>query len=113
MDLESDSEFEPTLETPAHALNCPHTDPECNGCWAKYPQSLFPNWTPRQVKRSDIENICARSDIPCVIHHVDVGENAEFSNAEKDSVSGEANEVFWKMMRETVSEDLCQCHDGW
>lgn len=48
----------------------------CGGCWRGYPQSLYPNWTPSQVKKSSIVKVIAHyaRDTPCVIHQVDVND---------------------------------------
>src|SRR5882724_1621533 len=86
-DLDPDLDASPD---PDPEFSCPHTNNgECHDCWAKYPQSLFPNWTPGQVKRSAIAEICAntRSEGPCLLHHVDVHDDrdATFSAGETQS----------------------------
>ncbi|KAF8194202.1 hypothetical protein BJ912DRAFT_901347, partial [Pholiota molesta] len=57
---------------------CTHKD--CKGCWRGYPQSLYPNWTPSQIRKSQIAQAISdyRRDISCVIHQVDVTEEGLF-----------------------------------
>jgi len=71
------------LECPLQPIPPPCDHKTCGGCWADYPQSLFPNWTPRQVEKSKIQSAITdyRRDIPCKIHHVDVGEDGFFKDA--------------------------------
>ncbi|KAF8809597.1 hypothetical protein BYT27DRAFT_7187347 [Phlegmacium glaucopus] len=69
-------------ELPVPSL-CDHQT--CNDCWKGYPQSLFPNWTPAQVKKSKISIAIKhyRRNDPCIIHHVDVDENGYFRDADR------------------------------
>lgn len=62
---------------------CDHRD--CNDCWKGYPQSLFPNWTPAQVKKSKISIAIKdyRRDVACIIHYVNVNDNGYFIDAGK------------------------------
>ncbi|TFK31449.1 hypothetical protein BDQ12DRAFT_694125 [Crucibulum laeve] len=59
---------------------CDHKS--CEGCWVGYPQSRFPNWTPRQVKKSKIYKAIHdyRRDLTCKCYHVDVDVNGRFTD---------------------------------
>jgi hypothetical protein len=73
------------LESSKPSVPSPCDHQACNNCWKEYPQSLFPNWTPRQVKKSKI-NIAINDyqrDVACVIHHVDVDDNGYFRDVSK------------------------------
>ncbi|KAF8587585.1 hypothetical protein K439DRAFT_1337830 [Ramaria rubella] len=82
----------PQVSLVQEPLRCSHEKGECDGgkypCWAGYPQSLFANWTPGQVMRSRIKEICAQSTM-CTIYHVDVGDDGHFWDAERHSISDE------------------------
>ncbi|KAF8066879.1 hypothetical protein FPV67DRAFT_1670352 [Lyophyllum atratum] len=79
---------------------CDHLDAQkCNGCWAGYPQSLFPNWTPAQQRRSRISKIKDRSTDTCVIRYVDVAENGQFSTSKDLPVTNEGKDAHWEFMR--------------
>ena len=93
------------LECPLPPIPPPCDHKTCGGCWTGYPQSLFPNWTPRQVEkckmRSAIDDY--RRDIPCKIYHVDVGEDGFFKDAGVE-VAGESNksEIWQRIIHSTV-----------
>ncbi|KIJ53436.1 hypothetical protein M422DRAFT_222053, partial [Sphaerobolus stellatus SS14] len=86
LDLEYDSDsHQGSPETIRGIFPCPHTKGECKGftkCWSMYPQNLFPNWTPGQVKRSRIAEMAARSRF-CTIYVVDVDRDGHFFEREK------------------------------
>ena len=93
------------LECPLPPIPPPCDHKTCGGCWTGYPQSLFPNWTPRQVEkckmRSAIDDY--RRDIPCKIYHVDVGEDGFFKDAGVE-IAGESNksEIWQRIIHSTV-----------
>ncbi|PPQ92528.1 LOW QUALITY PROTEIN: hypothetical protein CVT25_010361 [Psilocybe cyanescens] len=60
----------------------------CKGCWNLYPQSLYPNWTPAQVKKSKINKAITdyRHNVPCIIHQVDVDHNGLFKVPEPGKI---------------------------
>jgi hypothetical protein len=62
---------------------CDHRN--CNDCWRDYPQSLFPNWTSAQVKKSKLGKAIKHypRDVPCIIHYVNVDDNGYFIDAGK------------------------------
>ncbi|KAF9045252.1 hypothetical protein BJ165DRAFT_1346493 [Panaeolus papilionaceus] len=71
------------LDTAAPPIppKCLHGD-DCNRCWTGYPQSRFPNWTPRQVRKSKIEEAIRdyNRNEQCILYRVDVDDNGYFSN---------------------------------
>jgi hypothetical protein len=68
------------LSSPLPPIPEPCTHKDCKGCWRGYPQSLYPNWTPSQIRKSQIAQAISdyRRDISCVIHQVDVTEEGLF-----------------------------------
>jgi hypothetical protein len=83
---------------------CPHEEGHCVGCWDKYPQSLFPNWTPSQVERSKMKlSIPTKSD-KCVIHRVQVTNDGKFHNP--GSQSAKDDETFWRILQQSASNFL-------
>ena len=64
--------------------DCDHTS--CNRlCWEKYPQSRFPNWTPRQVKKCKILDAITNYDRTkqCIIYKLDIDKAGMFLDAGK------------------------------
>jgi hypothetical protein len=74
--IDDDHEEDGTPSTPP--ARCNH--PGCNDCnqWLGYPQSHFPNWTPRQIERSRIAGAIRAQDRPCTVHSVDVKKDGKF-----------------------------------
>ena len=70
------------LESPLPPIPplCDHKS--CGGCYVGYPQSRFPNWTERQVKKSRIFDAIHEYDHEktCILHRVDVDSNGFFTN---------------------------------
>ncbi|KAF9011851.1 hypothetical protein BDQ17DRAFT_1344969 [Cyathus striatus] len=86
VDLED--EVDPTqLETEAPPVpeKCNHKSECCNNCWMGYPQSRFPNWTERQVKKSKIYDAIHnyRKELDCKCYQVDVDINGRFTNSDE------------------------------
>ncbi|KAG6918782.1 hypothetical protein DXG01_011533 [Tephrocybe rancida] len=80
--------------------HCDHQDAnKCNRCWTGYPQSLFPNWTPAQQKRSRISKVVERVHDTCTIHYVDVNEKGEFAMSESMVVPPSGTDAHWEFMR--------------
>ncbi|KJA24138.1 hypothetical protein HYPSUDRAFT_39284 [Hypholoma sublateritium FD-334 SS-4] len=67
----------------------------CGGCWREYPQALYPNWTPSQVKKSQIEKAVKhyRRNVVCVIHQVDVNEDGIFQVPNPGRITSTDNKV--------------------
>ena len=85
------------LNTSKPPIPPPCNHQPCNNCWKGYPQSLFPNWTPAQVKKSKI-NIAIndyRRDVACIIHHVDVDDNGYFRDAGKHFATDSTIKESW------------------
>ncbi|KAF9462507.1 hypothetical protein BDZ94DRAFT_1322516 [Collybia nuda] len=82
---------------------CDHLDAaKCKGCWSGYPQSLFPNWTRGQQKKSRISKIVSRpfDHRDCVIHYVDIAEDGNFAATEDLSVGDANKDAHWDFMRQ-------------
>ncbi|TFK26626.1 hypothetical protein FA15DRAFT_588079 [Coprinopsis marcescibilis] len=58
-------------DAPPIPEKCAHVDCEC---WKGYPQSRFPNWTERQVRKSKIWDAIHdyKADLECIIYRCDV-----------------------------------------
>ncbi|TFK31450.1 hypothetical protein BDQ12DRAFT_694126 [Crucibulum laeve] len=88
----------------------PPVPPACNHrtcegrCWRGYPQSLFPNWTQAQVKKSKIYTAIHEYNRhrTCIIHHVDVNGNGIFTDSGEISTQDKQDDEIWQMI---VSED--------
>ncbi|KAF8874421.1 hypothetical protein BD779DRAFT_1566722 [Infundibulicybe gibba] len=108
--LDLDTEVDPDqLENGGPAvptMTCKHTDPRrCNGCWSQYPQSLFPNWTPSQQRKSRISKVVERPPTdPCTVYYVDVLENGTFAGAKNETITNETKDAFWQVMHRPRSE---------
>ncbi|KAF8516401.1 hypothetical protein JB92DRAFT_2810383 [Gautieria morchelliformis] len=99
MDLRDD--IEPaSLQLSSEPHQCPHPTGQCEGCWAGYPQSLFPNWTKDQVARSRMKQPTTQS-ARCVIRRVEVKDGGEF--CDPGSQRAPDNEEFWRILQESVS----------
>jgi hypothetical protein len=70
--------------------------------WTSYPRSLFPNWTADQLKRSRITDAILEhkgsKSKPCVLHHIDVGEDGRFSVPSKHVIDHDDVDEFWDKM---------------
>ncbi|KAG6331536.1 hypothetical protein ID866_7556 [Astraeus odoratus] len=78
--------------------------------WKKYPQNLFGNWTPDQVRRSKMLTNCSDSRF-CTIYRVDVRNNGTFDKAADEwtrTVTADTTSVnaFWRELQEPPPEDL-------
>ena len=69
-------------EAPPVPEDCDHKD--CQGrCWKEYPQSRFPNWTSRQVKKCGIHDAIVNYDRSkrCKLYKLDVERSSLFCDA--------------------------------
>ncbi|KAL0946131.1 hypothetical protein HGRIS_012396 [Hohenbuehelia grisea] len=78
---------------------CDHS--ECEGkCWKGYPQSRFPNWTPKQVARSKITEAVEKYDrnVESKLYVCDVDTKGLFTTPPSSglSVTEETKEKFWE-----------------
>ena len=109
MDLDSDideEELSPVTSSRRPTLN-----------WAEYPQSLFPNWNPRQLERSGIRRaLTERHEGPCTIYNVDVLETGQFKRPGEYFVGEENQDGFWEILQAVVSNCcvsiLARCHSA-
>ncbi|KAJ7248211.1 hypothetical protein B0H12DRAFT_1123639 [Mycena haematopus] len=74
--------------------------------WSKYPQSLYPNWTPAQQRKSGITKIVERVRERCTIHHVHVRETGVFSLEEDHVVEADNPDSYWKKLHQEVPADV-------
>lgn len=97
------------LETSEPSVPSPCDHQGCDNCWKDYPQSLFPNWTPAQIKKSKI-GIAIQDyprDVPCVIHHVDVDDNGHFRDSNKHVTTESTIKESWdRTVRARVSTTM-------
>jgi hypothetical protein len=104
------------LETaePPVPERCDHNPANCNKCWKEYPQSLFPNWTKRQVGKAKIYGAVHNysRNKPCICYRVDVNDKGLFTHTkEMIAEHGDEDETWNKMIQEQVS---CSClFDTW
>ena len=92
---------------------CDHSPSKCNRCWSGYPQSRFPNWTERQVKKAKIYNLIHNySKIkPCVCYRVDVNDHGLFTHAKEITTEYGDEDIIWdNMIHEQVS---CKSYCMW
>ena len=71
-----------------------------------YPQSRFPNWTERQVKKAKIYDVIHRDpkSEPCICYLVDVDDRGRFNHAKEIiAVHGEEDMTWDYMINDKVS----------
>ncbi|KAK0219642.1 hypothetical protein EDD85DRAFT_780368 [Armillaria nabsnona] len=85
-------------EAPPIPPPCNHAN--CSGCWKRYPQSRFPNWSPSQVKRSGILDVIEKYNrtIPCTIHRVDVDNRGYFTDPGKYEITEQTKDAPWEFL---------------
>ena len=86
--------------------HCDHSYESCNNCWKGYPQSLFPNWTQRQLKKAKIYEVIQNySKIkPCIYYQVDVNDRGLFTNSrEIITTYGDEDKIWDNLVHERVS----------
>ena len=68
-------------EPPLSAGPCKHFNRTSQQiCWCRYPQSLFPNWTPQQQKKSGITKVIETLG-KSSLYYLDVMQDGAFVNA--------------------------------
>ena len=85
---------------------CDHSPEKCHRCWEGYPQSRFPNWTERQVKKAKIYD--AVNNYPknktCICYRVDVNDEGFFTHTKEISAEHGDEDTTWDdMIHEKVS----------
>lgn len=98
-----DDEIPSLVQASAEPHRCPHPAGQCEGCWALYPQSLFPNWTPEQVDRSRMKSLTTATE-NCAIHRVEVSNSGKFHDPGSQRARGD--DEFWRILQESVSSFL-------
>ena len=94
-----------TIEPPVPEP-CDHSPEKCDRCWTGYPQSLFPNWTQRQVKKAKIYDAVHNYPKikPCICYRVDVNDQGFFTNPEEIIAEhGDEDTIWHNMIHEEVS----------
>lgn len=98
--VDLDDEIQPaSLQAPGNVPKCPHPTGQCVGCWAGYPQCLFPNWTAAQVLQSKMFSHPAKSDL-CVIYRVEVTDDGKCYDP--GSLRAQGEDGFWKLLQDSV-----------
>jgi hypothetical protein len=109
---DDEGELESAPASPTAPLGtCGHTD-DCADCkqWISYPQSLFPNWSLRQVQKSGLESaiLDKRPDLTCVIRKIDVLKSGEFEGSNASVVDEYNKRTFWHTVQKQVRTRACQ-----
>ncbi|KAJ7653276.1 hypothetical protein DFH06DRAFT_1205186 [Mycena polygramma] len=100
--LDLDSEIDPDqLENPRRQPTAEQHH------WSKYPQSLYPNWTPSQQQKSGITRILNHvSREPCTVYRVTVRNNGRFTREEDLVVTDENKEDYRENVDKEVPADV-------
>ncbi|GJJ08746.1 hypothetical protein Clacol_002965 [Clathrus columnatus] len=101
IDLEDEIDPHAHAAIPRERHVCHHDIRKCVGCWEGYPQSLYPNWTWRQVDKSGITKILVPSS-SCWIHYIDIDHDAHFATPIR-YVCDDHNETTWKALQNTFN----------
>ncbi|KAH7890287.1 hypothetical protein F5I97DRAFT_7352 [Phlebopus sp. FC_14] len=99
--MDFDADF-PVVESP---VSVPGVDGKR---WMGYPQNLFGNWTPDQVRRSKMLSGCSQSDV-CWVHKVDVFDDGGFEENVEDQtaeVVTDRAEEFWDRVNVPRPENI-------
>ncbi|KAJ7083656.1 hypothetical protein B0H15DRAFT_850296 [Mycena belliarum] len=95
LDLDSEIDSE-QLANPPQTLVAHLKNPD----WTKYPQALYPNWTPAQQQKSGITRVLSHvSREPCIIRRVNVCDSGLFTPDEDLEVTEENKNEFWEKLK--------------
>lgn len=95
---------DPYSHIPMSALACDHRKAfDQYVCWCKYPQSLYPNWTERQQKKSALLKVIDNRTHSCAIHYLDVKKDGIFVNGGVRDVNRVTQDTHWQGIRNEVS----------
>ncbi|CAA7262488.1 unnamed protein product [Cyclocybe aegerita] len=87
---------DPYSHLPLSAEACAHAQtPTQEVCWCKYPQSMYPNWTKQQQKKSRISRIIDKRLETSTIHYLDVMEDGMFTSRGEREVSPTTQDRRW------------------
>ncbi|KAF9474032.1 hypothetical protein BDN70DRAFT_885294 [Pholiota conissans] len=108
--IDIEDEVDPVqLSSPLPPVPEPCNHKDCGGCWRGYPQSLYPNWTPRQVQKSKISDAITSYDhsTSCVIHQVDVTEEGLFHVPNPGHITSSDNIVdeTWEQLKDSEAPE--------
>ena len=79
------------------------TDTSIATKWSGYPQSLFGNWTPDQVERSQMIKKCSKNQ-SSTIYWMDVLDDAKFTTPDMTmTTTNDSENDFWTMLQGKAS----------
>ncbi|KAG1736667.1 uncharacterized protein EDB91DRAFT_1055551, partial [Suillus paluster] len=102
--MDFDTDFDITLDHD-HAPTSPDAAAQS---WRGYPEALFGNWKPDQVKRSKILSNCSQLDM-CSVHWLDILGDGTFTILDEEGrdqtsrVSRDCVDEFWELLQTPVS----------
>ncbi|KAF9531382.1 hypothetical protein CPB83DRAFT_848934 [Crepidotus variabilis] len=67
-------------------------------CWCKYPQSLYPNWTQKQQRKSKIQAVISREHL-CRINYLDMKKDGVFVDGGRRDVEPRTEGDMWAAIR--------------
>ena len=98
---------------PMSASPCSHVKGKQDDvCWCKYPQSLYPNWTPRQWEKSKIAKVVEQSTGLCTVHYVDVQQDGRFVSVGAHEVKESNVDEYWGAILREVCSWPCSVYFG-
>ncbi|KAK7052405.1 hypothetical protein R3P38DRAFT_3306138 [Favolaschia claudopus] len=74
--------------------------------FSRYPQSLYPNWTPSQQHKSGITKIVQRVREKCTIHQVHVLDTGLFTPEDDHIVTLENAEEYWNKLHQDLPSNV-------
>ena len=77
---------------------CHHEDCQDCSAWNLYPQSLFGNWTPKQVHKCKIGDVLCTQLGPSVVRYVNVMDSGMFGGYGEYVVTSRNQQDFWTDM---------------
>ncbi|KAF4609856.1 hypothetical protein D9613_010436 [Agrocybe pediades] len=97
---------DPDSHLPMSAEACVHAQtPGQEVCWCKYPQAFYPNWTPRQQKKSRIAKIIEkRKTDSSTIYYLDVMKDGMFISGGKRELRHKTLDEEWFYIQRTRSK---------
>jgi len=91
------------VATDESAATAAVTDASAATKWSGYPQSLFGNWTPDQVERSQMIKKCSKNQ-SSIIYWMDVLDNAKFTTPYMTvAPTNDSENDFWNLLQGEAS----------